>query len=171
LREFSSWNDDLSAGDIVVWQEDDLEEISDIVVVVNLEGNGGDQFDDSLGVMVTWSSLTTDHNNSWDELVSSLVLWGIKNGEISVNDVEDVHKLSLVLMDSLNLNIEQGINADIKSGLLLNPSSKSGFVLPLDGNEFILEGLVASIWLELVKVVKGGDPLINATKGITDKIR
>ena len=29
---------------------------------------------------------------------------------------------------------------------------------------------IAGICFELVKVVKGGDPLINATKGITDKI-
>lgn len=171
LRELGSWDNDLSARNVVVWQEDDLKKVSNLWVVVYLEGNGGNQLDDSLGVMVTWGSFTTDHDNSWDEFVSSLVLWGIEDCEISVNDIKDVHELSLVLMNSLNLDIEHRITGDFETGSFLDPCSKFGFVLLLDGNEFLLEGFIASIWFELVKVVKGGDPLINATKGITDKIR
>lgn len=33
-----------------------------------------------------------------------------------------------------------------------------------------MEGFITGIWFELVKVVKGGDPLVDTTKGITDKI-
>lgn len=112
LRELGSWDNDLSARDVVVWQENDLKKISNLWVVVNLEGNGSDQLDDSLGVMVTWGSFTTDHDNSWDEFVSSLVLWSIEDCEISVNDIKDVHKLSLVLVNSLNLDIEHSITGD-----------------------------------------------------------
>lgn len=110
LGEFGSWDNDLSARHVVIWQEDDLEEISNVVVVVDLEGDGSDKLDDSLGVMVTWGSFTTDHDNSWDEFVSSLVLWSIEDCEISMNDIKDVHELSLVLVNSLNLDIEKSIN-------------------------------------------------------------
>ena len=139
-------------------------------IIVDLEGNSGDQLDNSLGVMVTWSSFTTDHDNSWDEFVLSLVLWGIEDSEISMNDIKDVHELSLVLMNSLNLDIEHGITGDSVTSSFLDPCGEFGFVLLFDGNEFFLEGFIAGIWFELFKVVEGGDPLINATKGITDKI-
>lgn len=79
LRHFSSRNDDLCARHVVVWQEDHLQQVSDLVVTVHLLRYRGNQFDDSFGVVVSWGSLSTNADHSWDELASSLVSWGIEN--------------------------------------------------------------------------------------------
>lgn len=143
-----------------------------MVVAVYLLGNGSDQLDESLGVVVTWSGFTTDADNSWDEAALSLVGWGVEDGKISMDDVEDVHKLSLVLMYSLNLDIEHDVLSarDIVAGPLLNPSGKLALVLLLDSDELVLELSVASVWHQLSQVVESGDPLVDTTEGVTDEL-
>jgi len=172
LGQLSGWDDDLGAGNVVVWQEDHLQEIADLVVAVYLLGNGSDQLDESLGVVVTWSGLTTDADNSWDEAVLSLVGWGVEDGKISMDDVEDVHKLSLVLMYSLNLDIEHDVLSarDIVAGPFLNPSGELALVLLLDSDELVLELSVGSVWHQLSQVVESGDPLVDTTEGVTDEL-
>jgi hypothetical protein len=120
--------------------------------------------------VVTWSGFTSDHNNSWNEFVLSLVLRSVKNSEISVNNIEDVHELSLVLVDSLNLNVIQSVDWDIISGLFFNPVGELGFVLLFDLDELLLELLVVSIWDQFSQVVNSGDPFINSTECITDEL-
>ena len=140
------------------------------MVVVDLVLDTGDQLDDCFSVVVTWSGLSSDANDSWNELGSSLMLWGIKDGQVSVDDVEDVHELSLVLMDSLDLDIVHAVDWNIDSGVLLDPSGKLGFVRSLDLDESVLEVFVTSIWHELLQVLEGSDPLIDSTEGIADEI-
>ena len=163
LRKLSSWNDNLGAGNVIVWKENDLKEVSNRVVIVNFLGNGSDKLDDSLSVVITWSGFTTDHDDSWHKLVLSLVDWGVEDGQVSINNVENVHHLSLVLMDSLDLDIEQSVNWNIISSLLLDPVGKSLLILQLDLNELVDEGLVSGVWHKLLQVVKSGDPLVNTS--------
>ena len=141
------------------------------MIIVDLVSNGCDQLDDSLGIVVAWGSLTTDGNDSWDELVSSLVLGSVEDLKVSVNDVQNVHELSLVLVYSLDLNIIKGIERNIETGVLLNPCSQLGLVLPLDFDESVLKGLVGCVWSELLEVLKGSDPFVNSAEGITNQIR
>ena len=141
------------------------------MVVVNLLRHRGDQFNDSLCVVVTWGSLSSDHDNSWHELILSLVSWGIKDFEISMDNIEDVHHLSLILMNSLDLNVIQSVDWDVISGLLLNPFGESHLVLVLDLDELVNESLVGGIWHQKLQVVQSGDPLINSSEGVTDELR
>lgn len=171
LRHLGSWNNDLSAGHIVVWQENDLQQVSDLVVAVDSLGNRGDQFDDGLGVVVTWSSLSTNANDSWHESVFSLVGRGVQNGEVSVDNVKDVHKLSLVLVNSLDLNVKHGVDWNIVSSLGFDPGGQSSLVLLLDINELILELLVGGVRHQVSQVVESGDPLINTSESLTDQVR
>jgi hypothetical protein len=60
LRNFSSWNDDLSAGDVVVRIENDFQELVDCGVVVDLVSDGVGELDDSLGSQVAGSGLASD---------------------------------------------------------------------------------------------------------------
>jgi len=135
--------------------------------------DGSNKLDESLGVVIAWSSFSTNADDSCDELVLSLVYWSIEDIKISENDVKDIHKLSLVLMDSLTLDIVHNVFSywHIIASSLLNPSSKLSFVLLLDLDKLILELSVRSIWHQLSQVVKSSDPLVNTTKGITDEIR
>ena len=170
LGKLGGWDNDLGAGNVVVWKENNLEKISNSVVVVHLLGNRGDQLDDGLSVVVTWGSLSSDHDNSWHKLVLSLVGWSIKNFKISVNAIEDVHHLSLVLMYSLDLDIIHSVNWDFVSGLLLDPFGESSLVIVLDFDESINKGLVSSVWHEELQVIESGDPLVNTSEGITDEL-
>lgn len=84
---------------------------------------------------------------------------------------EDIHKLSLVFVNSLHLDIVHGINWHIVSSFGFDPCGQSSLVLYLNLNELVLELLVSCIWHQVPQVVKGGDPLIDTTKGLTDEIR
>mgnify|MGYP001470367576 CR=1 FL=1 len=87
-----------------------------------------------------------------------------------MDDVEDVHELPLVLVYSLDLDVVQRVEWDIVTGVLLDPGLQLGLVLPLDVDESVLEGLISGIWYKLLKVLEGGDPLIDTTKGITEQV-
>jgi hypothetical protein len=125
------------------------------VIGVDLGRYSCDQLDEGLGVVITWSSLSSNHDDSWWELACSLLLWGIEDTEISVDDIEDVHELSLVLVNTFNLDIVKGIKWDVISGLVLYPLLELSLVGSLDGVELLDEVLVTSVWLELLEVVEG----------------
>ena len=99
--------------------------------------------------MVTWGSLTADHNNSWNELSGSLVGWSAKDALIPVNDVQDVHQLSLVLMDSFDLNIIHCVEWNIISSIVLYPLSQNFLVSSFNCNELIQEILIICVSLDL----------------------
>ena len=87
-----------------------------------------------------------------------------------MDDREDVHELSLVLVNSLDLNVVHSVNWDIVSSFFLDPFGKNSLVLNLDLNKLILELLVSGIWDQVSQVVKSGDPLIDSSEGLTDEI-
>ena len=120
--------------------------------------------------MVTWCCLSTDADNSWHKFGSSFVSWGIKDSEISVDDGEDVHELSLVLMNSLDLDIIHSINWYVVSSFSLDPLSQSPLILIFDFNELILELLISGIRDQVSQVVKSSNPLIDASKSLTDEV-
>ena len=128
-------------------------EIANGVIIIDLVPNCGNQLDDGLGVVVAWSSLATDGYDSWDKLASSLVLRSVEDGQVPVNNVKNVHELSLILVDSLDLDIVKGIKRYIEAGVLLNPCLQLGLVLPLDLDESILKGLVCGVWGELLEIL------------------
>jgi hypothetical protein len=121
--------------------------------------------------MVAWSSFTSNHDNSCNELVFSLVGWSVQDGQISIDDVEDVHHLSLVLMYSLNLDIIHSVNWDDITGLLFNPFGEGNFVCGFDFDELVNESLVSGVWFELSQVVESSDPLIDTSESVTDELR
>ena len=139
------------------------------MITIDLLGNRSNELNESFSVVISWSSLSTDHNNSWNEFVLSLMLRSVKDIEISMNYVKNVHKLSLVLMNSLNLDVIQGIDRDIISSLFFNPRSKLGFVLLLNLDELFLELLVIGIWKQVSQVIKSSNPFINTTESITNE--
>ena len=91
------------------------------MVMVHLVTHSGNQLDDGFGIVVSWRSLSTNCNDSWHEFVSSLALWRVEDGQVPVDDIQDVHELSLVLVDSLYLHVIQGIEWHVEAGVLLDP--------------------------------------------------
>ena len=105
LRKLSSWDDEWSGGDGVVGQEDNLQKVSNCCGSVDFVLDSVDQLNNVLGICISWSSLSSEHDDSWHKLSCSFSLWGVQNGQVSMNDVEDVHELSLVLVNSFDLDV------------------------------------------------------------------
>lgn len=118
--------------------------------------------------MVSWSGLTSNANNSWNELASSLVMRCVKDLKVSVNNKKNIHHLSLVLVNSLDLNVIKSVKWNIISSVFLDPGLKFCLVLSLDLNETVLEILISGIRSKLLQVFKGSDPLIDSSKSVTD---
>ena len=139
LGQLGGWDDDLGRGNVVVWKEDNLEEVTDVTVRIDNRADSVDELDDDLGVVVSWSSLTSDHDDSWDELGVSLTSWGVLDAQVTVHDVENVEELSLVLVNSLYLDVVKRVKWDINSCVLLDPLLETEFILLLDLSELAHE--------------------------------
>lgn len=60
------------------------------MVIVDDLRNSVDELDDNLGVVVAWCRLATNHDDSGNELLAALPGWRIFNGEVTMDNVEDV---------------------------------------------------------------------------------
>lgn len=86
-----------------------------------------------------------------------------------MDDVKDVHELSLVFMNTLDLDIVKSVEWNIKSSLLLDPLLKLGLIGSLDSLELLYKVFVSGVWLKLLEVIKGSNPLIDSSESITDQ--
>lgn len=68
LAEVTGRNDDLSKGDVVVWQEEHFEQIAHSGVVVDAVAHGTDELDDALGHLVTRGCLSSEEDYSRDHV-------------------------------------------------------------------------------------------------------
>jgi hypothetical protein len=82
---------------------------------------------------------------------------------IKRENVKDIEVLSLVLVDSLDLSIEQGIGIESDSALLSNVARESNLDISLDLTPFRAEGGIVGVWFELVEEFKILDPTISNT--------
>lgn len=139
------------------------------MVTIDFLGNGGNELDESFSVVICRCGLSSNADNSWNKLVLSLVSWSIKDLEVSMNNIKNVHELSLILMNSLDLDIIHGVDWNFIASLFFNPNGKFLLVLLFDLDELILELLIIGIWDQISQVVKSSDPLINTSESITDK--
>ena len=121
LRKLRGWDDYLSGGNVVVWEEDYLQEVTDLWIRIDFVLNCSNELDYGFGSVVTRCCFATNHNNSWDEIFDSIALWGVQYLNVSVNDIEDVHHLSFILMYSLDLDVIHRIYWDVKASVCFNP--------------------------------------------------
>mmetsp|Transcript_26895 Transcript_26895/g.40991 ORF Transcript_26895/g.40991 Transcript_26895/m.40991 type:complete len:327 (-) Transcript_26895:1261-2241(-) len=171
LRQLRSGDDHLGSRHVVVGEEDHLQEVSDAVVIVDFLRNGSDELDESLGVVVAGSSLSADHDDAGHELLLSLTLRSSEDLQVSVDNVENVHQLTLVLVNTLNLDVVKSINGNIKAGVLLHPGLELNLVLSLNVDEPVDEVLVAGVGHQLGEVIKASHPLVDAAHGVAEQVR
>ena len=105
LADIGGRDDNLGIGDIVVWVEDDLQLVADIRVVVHDVRDRGNQLNDHLSGVIARSRFPSDQNHPGDNLLA-LIIGAVLQPQISVDDIEDVHKLALVLVQALDLDVE-----------------------------------------------------------------
>jgi len=116
LREIRCRDDFFSKRDAVVGDEDDLEQVADDRISIDDIGNSVDETDDELCSLISSSSLTGKDADLGDD---SLALFRrhLADGEIAVDNAEDVEELALVFVDTLNLDIKEGLRVDLDLAL------------------------------------------------------
>ena len=105
MRKLRCWDNNLGAGYIVVGKENNLEQVADLRIAVDDTSNGINQLNDDLGRVVAGRSLASNHDDSGLEVARSLCLRRILDYEVAMDHVEDVEKLALVFMYTLDLDI------------------------------------------------------------------
>lgn len=88
-----------------------------------------------------------------------------------MDSVENVKELTLVLMDTLDLDVVESINWDDDSSLFLDPCGETNFVLGFDSSKLLDEIWVLFVSTELAEVVKVADPLVNRADSVADEVR
>lgn len=78
-----------------------------------------------------------------------------------MNNIEDVHKLSFVFMDSLDLNIKHGINVDFNVCLLKYPFFKFLLIYLFDFFPLRHKLFIFTIFLQFSEFVHMHDPFIS----------
>lgn len=120
--------------------------------------------DNSLRHPVARSSLATEDGDTWSKLLP--LLWGhLLDGEVSVNDSEDVELLSLVFMYTLDLNVEERLGVDADTSSLQDVLGKSDLVGILNLCPLLLELLVIDKVLKLVEKGQVLQELVAAKLG------
>ena len=79
--------------------------------------------------------------------------------------MKDVHELSLVLMQTFYLNIEDGTRVNVDSVVFLDVLRKTDLVLVLNVHEFLLALLIIHINRKLLNIGEISDPLISDLVG------
>jgi hypothetical protein len=167
LADFGSRDDDFGIGDTVVGEIDDLKESTNLLMIVNNICDAVDEFDDSFGIDIPRGSLTTNEYGSWEDL-ESIFRGGIKNLKVSMNDVESIHQLSLVLVNSLHHDIEDGVLIDCDVAVSLHPLRQSRLVHLLHLNPLLLELWIILILGESAQLLQILCPSIISNVGTID---
>lgn len=150
LADVGSRADDLGLADIVVFQKDNLEEISNVRIGVHDLSNLADQVDDGLRHPVAGSSLASENRDTRLELLT--LLWRhLLDGKVAVNNTEDVQLLTLVLVYTLDLHIKECFRVDTDSLSILDVLGKADLVCVLDLLEFLAEVGIVDECLNLVQ--------------------
>ena len=128
LRDVRSRNDVLGGGDVVVVNEDHLDGFVYVAVVVNQLSNGVDELDDGLGADVTGGSLSAEDEYALGYLQARVLL----HAEVQVQDVEGVEQLTLVLVQTLDLYVVDGLRVNLDAFTLSDPVGEVSLVGGLD---------------------------------------
>lgn len=177
LAEIRRGNDHLGLADVVILEEDDLEQITNLLVVVDNGSNSVDQVYNLLGHPVARSSLATKDGDFGLELLPLLRRERLE-GKIAVDDTKDVHLLALVLVDTLDLDVKEGRWVDIDTGGLLDVLGQADLVGILDLGPLLTEvgivlvvldlGQLGQILEEVLATGLAGDELGEARVGLVE---
>lgn len=140
------------------------------MIIINFLADSINEFNNSFCIMITRSSFTSNHNNSWWVFVLTLMLWSFKDWKVTIADIKDVHELTFIFMNTLNLNIIQRVKRNIKTSSFFYPVTKFNFISTLNFNESILKTFVTCIWDQTFQIVKTCNPFVNTSKSLTNKI-
>ena len=160
LTQFRSRNDHLSIGNVVVRKKDNFEYTFCLSVVINNQSNLVYQFNDKFGVVIGWGRFTWKHNCSGN-YIFTLLRSHLLYRQIAINNIKYVHKLSFVLMNSLDLDIKHWIFIDGDFAIMVDPFGQSPLIIQLDCLPFWLEVFIFSVLLDLSQSFHIHNPFVS----------
>ena len=151
-------------GNIVVGGENDLQIILGHRIIVDDSGSVIDQVNDLLGHHITRCCLTAEDLDARRPFLVRIFLDLVPQGD----GLEQVHQLAFVFMDTLDLDIQDGVRADVDLVFLIEPGEETLLVRLFCCTEFLLETLVFSKGHQLFKALEIIRPV--RTDGFVDQI-
>mmetsp|Transcript_93814 Transcript_93814/g.195689 ORF Transcript_93814/g.195689 Transcript_93814/m.195689 type:complete len:706 (-) Transcript_93814:403-2520(-) len=161
LGDVGGRDDGLSRSHRVIGDEGNLEVRRDVGVVVDDLADVADQLDDGLGVLVGWGRLASDQASALLEF-RSLGRRGLLEQEVAVDDVEAVQQLSLVLVDTLELAVEESVGIGVQDVVALQVGNQTLLGLALGGHPLLLHGRIVLLLLQGLQQVHVDEPLVGA---------
>ena len=161
LADVRGRGDDLGLAHIVVFNIDDLQEITDVFIIIDDLANAADKVNDSLSHPVAWSGLASKDRHARCKF---LTLFGAHclDRQVSVNDTKDVQLLALVFVYALDLDIEEGFGVDAYTCRTCNVLRQADFIGVFDLLPLLFEVLVVKEVFELVQLCQIGKELVAA---------
>ena len=157
LGDICCRKDDLCVGYIVVLNKYDLDLAVNSGIVIYYIRYGVDQLDGQFCVAVAGCCLRAEDKGSGIEIQFRMLLQFV----IQVHYMQNIEQLSLVLMQTLYLYIEDGSGIYFDTVVLQNIFCQTYFVLVLDVHEFLLCLLVIRIYLQAGDLRQIGDPVVT----------
>lgn len=154
LADVRGRDDNLSFADIVILNEDNFEKVADILINVYYLTNCCDETDDgfclgcvslkliSSGVRnkyhpVARSCFATENRRS-GYLFLKFFRFHLLESQVAVNDTKDVHLLTLILVYSLDLDVEQRMRVDCDLSRILDILGQPNLCGQLDFHPLML---------------------------------
>jgi len=165
--EVGSGNEHLGDGDTVVRDKSHSKQVANIRIIVDHLADVDNQPDDQLGDVITRSRFTRKDECPRLHLFP-LFRTGLLDSEVSVDDGENVERLSLVLVKTLDLAGKDRVEVDRNAQLGLEDFGKSSLVVLLDGSECLPKLGIVGHGKQVGKKFRVEQPLV-AAQGMGDK--
>ena len=153
LGDVGGGNHALGSGDVIVLDHDDLQVGSHVGIVCDPLRQRQDQMDDVLGDSVGRCRLAAKDDG--DGVLRSIAVLDV---EVLPDDVEREHLLALVLVDTLDLNIDDRVGGNGHALLERHELAHDGLGLDLGGGQALKNVLVVGEFGELAQVA-GAAPI------------
>ena len=125
-------------------------------VVIHHIRNSVNQLNDELRSVVACRRLCPENKSSGYHIQSGVHLQVV----IQPNDMQDIQQLSFIFMQTLHLNIKNGIRIDINPLCFLDILRQCNFVFLLDCRKSAAEGGILCIRHQLFQLIQIGNPTL-----------
>lgn len=150
LTHVAGRDNDLGLGHVVILNEDNLQEVTNIFIIVDNRTDVVDEVDDGLSHPISWRCLATKDGHPRRKFLA-LFRGHCFNCKVSVDNAKYVHLLALILVHTLDLDVKKSRWVDCDACRRLDVSSKPDLVGILNLLPLFLEFLVIGIFLEFTE--------------------
>ena len=116
--------------------------------------DGRDQFDDQLGHIIAGRGFASENARAWRRRQVGIFPQAI----IERNDVKHVQVLTLVFVETFDLDVKEGVGVQHNASAPANQVCQNTLIPPLDSAPLFLERGVVRQWFELAQLIEVVDP-------------